>query len=171
MGTVQLKTVEYAEFVWRHFGLPFGTRLLWDASRRAATPRKRIVETPIIGDCIASIQVVEPLDGVIQAMVIKRLHIAAAAILGLGLTVIGSAAGQTPSVARGAQSTAPRREAAHLPPAAATMYHYLKLRKPGELNWQRIPWLLDLPEAIKVAKAEDRPILLWVAGDDPMERC
>ena len=51
------------------------------------------------------------------------------------------------------------------------MYKYVKRRLPGELKWQQIPWLVDLPEAIRQAKAESRPILLWVSGDDPLERC
>jgi hypothetical protein len=31
--------------------------------------------------------------------------------------------------------------------------------------------MLDLEEAIKVAKKEKRPLLVWVAGDDPLGRC
>jgi len=39
------------------------------------------------------------------------------------------------------------------------------------LRWQQIPWLLDLAEGQRLAKAEGRPIFLWVTGDDPLERC
>jgi hypothetical protein len=40
-----------------------------------------------------------------------------------------------------------------------------------ELRWQQIPWLTDLTEGQRLAKAEGRPIFLWVTGDDPLERC
>jgi len=42
---------------------------------------------------------------------------------------------------------------------------------PDELRWQKIPWLTDLAEGQRVARAESRPIVLWVTGDDPLERC
>jgi hypothetical protein len=42
---------------------------------------------------------------------------------------------------------------------------------PKELRWQQIPWVLDLVEGQRLAKAEGRPIFLWVTGDDPLERC
>lgn len=41
----------------------------------------------------------------------------------------------------------------------------------AELRWQKIPWLTDLGQAQAVAREERRPILLWVTGDDPLERC
>lgn len=40
-----------------------------------------------------------------------------------------------------------------------------------ELTWLKIPWVLDLKAAQKTAKAERRPIFLWVTGDDPLGRC
>jgi hypothetical protein len=40
-----------------------------------------------------------------------------------------------------------------------------------ELKWTRIPWVLDLAEGQRLARAEKRPIFLWVTGDDPLERC
>ena len=40
-----------------------------------------------------------------------------------------------------------------------------------ELRWQQIPWVTDLTEGQRLAKAEGRPIFLWVTGDDPLERC
>jgi hypothetical protein len=42
---------------------------------------------------------------------------------------------------------------------------------PEELRWQQIPWLTDLAEGQRLARAERRPIFLWVTGDDPLERC
>lgn len=40
-----------------------------------------------------------------------------------------------------------------------------------ELTWLKIPWVLDLMEAQRAAKAENRPVFLWATGDDPLERC
>jgi hypothetical protein len=40
-----------------------------------------------------------------------------------------------------------------------------------ELRWQQIPWVTDLAEGLRLAKAEERPVFLWVTGDDPLERC
>jgi hypothetical protein len=42
---------------------------------------------------------------------------------------------------------------------------------PRPTKWLEIPWLLDLNEGIRVAKTEARPVLIWVSGDDPLERC
>jgi hypothetical protein len=30
---------------------------------------------------------------------------------------------------------------------------------------------VDLNEAVRVARAEKRPLLLWTSGDDPLDRC
>jgi hypothetical protein len=58
-----------------------------------------------------------------------------------------------------------------LPPSAARMYGFVKSPHPGELKWQQIPWLTDLREAMRQARAERRPLLLFVSGDDPLEKC
>ena len=58
-----------------------------------------------------------------------------------------------------------------LPADAARMYGFVKTPHPGELRWQQIPWLTDLREAIRQAKAERRPMVLFVSGDDPLEKC
>jgi hypothetical protein len=47
---------------------------------------------------------------------------------------------------------------------------------PAELQWQQIPWELDLNEALQLAKKEKRPIFFWAAGGRnrdgvPLERC
>jgi hypothetical protein len=42
---------------------------------------------------------------------------------------------------------------------------------PRSVKWLQIPWLLDLNEGIRLAKEERRPVLIWVSGDDPLERC
>ena len=53
----------------------------------------------------------------------------------------------------------------------AQIYEYVKKPLAGELRWQQIPWLVDLREGIRRAGAEGRPLLLFVSGDDPLERC
>src|SRR5690242_594638 len=58
-----------------------------------------------------------------------------------------------------------------LPANAARMYGFVKTPHPGELKWQQIPWLTDLREAVRQARAERRPVLLFVSGDDPLEKC
>ena len=42
---------------------------------------------------------------------------------------------------------------------------------PGELKWQQVPWLTDLRGAVRQARAERRPLLLFVSGDEPLEKC
>jgi len=58
-----------------------------------------------------------------------------------------------------------------LPPDAARVYAAIKTVHPGEFKWQQIPWSLDLEEGIRLAKKENRPLLLFVSGDEPLERC
>lgn len=58
-----------------------------------------------------------------------------------------------------------------LPADAARMYGFVTTPHPGELGWQRIPWLTDLPEAVRQAKAESRPLVLFVSGDEPLGKC
>ena len=98
----------------------------------------------------------------------KKLGITAIAFVAVLATVAGLAAGQSPDNAgRAGQSAV----GLSLPPAADTVYKYIKLRGPNDLKWQQIPWLVDLPEAVRQAKAENRPILLWLSDDDPLDRC
>jgi hypothetical protein len=42
---------------------------------------------------------------------------------------------------------------------------------PEELRWQQIPWCTSLVEARNIARAERRPIFLWVTSDPPFDRC
>jgi hypothetical protein len=75
-------------------------------------------------------------------------------------------------VAAGADSPAARDPGAdRLPADAARMYGFVTTPHPGELQWQQIPWLTDLQEAVRQAKAERRPLVLFVSGDDPLEKC
>lgn len=54
---------------------------------------------------------------------------------------------------------------------AARMHLFVTTPHPGELKWQQIPWLTDLQAAIRQAKVEKRPLLLFVSGDEPLEKC
>ena len=85
-------------------------------------------------------------------MFLKRLRIAAVVVVGVGTTGIGLAAYQAPDRTQGTRPTAPRSTEVRLPPEASVIYKYVKLRKPNELNWQRIPWMVDLAEAIRVGQ-------------------
>jgi hypothetical protein len=40
-----------------------------------------------------------------------------------------------------------------------------------ERKWEQVPWLLDLNHALRLAREEQRPLLLWGSDDDPLERC
>jgi hypothetical protein len=61
-------------------------------------------------------------------------------------------------------------DVASLPRTAAQLYADTTLF-PRPTAWLAVPWLTDLNEGIRVAKAERRPVLIWVSGDDPLERC
>src|SRR5262245_14749574 len=61
-------------------------------------------------------------------------------------------------------------DVAHLPKAAVQLYADTTLF-PRSTKWLSIPWLVDLNEAMRTAKDEGRPIVIWVSGDDPLERC
>jgi hypothetical protein len=64
-----------------------------------------------------------------------------------------------------------KEDVARLPPAAAQLYSDTVLF-PQPTKWRdAIPWLLDLDEGIRLAKEEKRPLLIWVSGDEPLERC
>jgi hypothetical protein len=104
-------------------------------------------------------------------MFFPRVRIAAAVLAGLGAIGWVDAAAQGPGVAGRAAAAVPGAGGPRLSPAAAAVARYVKARRPGELNWQKIPWLADLPEAFRQAKAENRPVLLWATDDDPLDRC
>lgn len=61
-----------------------------------------------------------------------------------------------------------------LPPSAvlgAEIFYFHDAYYRGLLKWQQIPWLTDLREAVRQAKEEKRPLVLFVSGDDPLEKC
>ena len=67
-------------------------------------------------------------------------------------------------------SSRPKTDVSRLPRPAAELYRDTTLF-PREPKWQRIPWLIDLDQAIRLAREEKRPLLIWTSGDDPLERC
>ena len=45
-----------------------------------------------------------------------------------------------------------------------------------DFRWQQIPWFTDADDALTQAKAENRPLFVWLAGGrdrdgTPLERC
>jgi hypothetical protein len=44
-------------------------------------------------------------------------------------------------------------------------------QSPAILRWQEIPWVTDLNEGLRLAREENRPLLLWTTGDEPLGRC
>ena len=76
------------------------------------------------------------------------------------------------AVASGTDVPADRNDSAdHLPADAGRMYGFVKTPHLAELKWQQIPWLTDLREAVRQARAERRPLVLFVSGDEPLEKC
>jgi len=76
------------------------------------------------------------------------------------------------AVAAGAEVPADRNPGAgRLRADAARMYRLVQTPHPGELKWQQVPWLTDLREALRQGRAERRPLLLFVSGDEPLEKC
>jgi hypothetical protein len=68
---------------------------------------------------------------------------------------------------------APSVHADDLPRLPAALLPYYRAIQPreDELRWQAIPWLQDLDSAVVQARKEKRPLFLWVAGDEPLQRC
>jgi hypothetical protein len=79
-------------------------------------------------------------------------------LLAVGLPLLAGGAGRTGMPPAG------------LPPDLAQRASVIRPR-PDELRWQQIPWITDLSQGARIARDERRPILLWVTGDDPLERC
>ncbi len=72
---------------------------------------------------------------------------------------------------------APMLRAAEVPEHAALLKKAAAIRPPAaDFAWQQIPWHTDDAEALKEARAEQRPLLVWLAGGrdrdgSPLERC
>jgi hypothetical protein len=92
-----------------------------------------------------------------------RLTIALLGLATAGLAIVPARADVRPVSAAA--------DVARLPAAAARLYADTTLF-PRPTKWRdALPWLLDLDEGIRLAKQEQRPLLLWTSGDDPLERC
>ncbi len=67
--------------------------------------------------------------------------------------------------------------AADIPERDALLKKAEAIRPPAaDFAWQQIPWHIDAAEALKEARAEKRPLLVWLAGGrdrdgSPLERC
>jgi hypothetical protein len=96
-----------------------------------------------------------------------------AVVLASAATVAGVAGAASLQVPAGAPpaAAAPAPDVSRLSAEAARMYAAVRTPRPGELGWQQIPWGVDLQEAIRVAREDRRPLLLFVSGDDPLEKC
>jgi hypothetical protein len=69
------------------------------------------------------------------------------------------------------RSISSKEDVARLPAPAARLYADTTLF-PQPTKWRdAIPWVLDLEVGIRLARDEKRPLLIWVSGDDPLERC
>ncbi|OWK37684.1 hypothetical protein [Fimbriiglobus ruber] len=67
--------------------------------------------------------------------------------------------------------------AASIPERDALMRRAAAVRpNEGDFRWQQIPWQIDPAEALKLARDEQRPLFVWLAGGrdrdgSPLERC
>jgi hypothetical protein len=121
-------------------------------------------------------------------MFVKKRKMVAVALLAVGTIGLGTTvlACRTLVAAEGrATDPGPERQRAdlapplhliddvgRLPSEAARLYGYVtRPFWPGELGYREIPWLVDLNEGIKAARDENRPLLLWTSGDEPLDRC
>lgn len=61
---------------------------------------------------------------------------------------------------------------AHADERAAVEARAAQLRPTADmLRWYAVPWQHDLNEAVRQAKAENRPLFVWVADGEPLDRC
>ena len=51
--------------------------------------------------------------------------------------------------------------------ATYSMIREAILLKPAEAVWEQIPWQPDLGEAVREARQQDKPILLWMMNGHP----
>jgi hypothetical protein len=71
----------------------------------------------------------------------------------------------------GGASTQFQSDVSRLPSGVAAAYEAIR-PSPEELKFRQIPWLIDLNKGIQLAKAEQRPILIWTGQQShPLERC
>jgi hypothetical protein len=122
---------------------------------------------------------------VLKTMGMSKLRIAALALVScLALTGSGLLAHRVladkPSAAPAPAQSDPRKpeqaqlafqeDLNRLPKNMAQVYAMVKPTA-DEGKWRQIPWLLDLEEAIKAAKEENRPLFIYLAGGPPLGGC
>jgi len=91
-----------------------------------------------------------------------------AALFGIASAAAGAVG---TAAAAPASATVSASDGSRLSPEAARMYAAVRNPRPGELGWQQIPWMVELQEGMRLAREEKRPLLLFVSGDDPLEKC
>jgi hypothetical protein len=93
-------------------------------------------------------------------------------LLPSGLLLTLAAAGPLPAPSRAdIRPVSAAEDVGRLPAPAAQLYADTTLF-PRPARWRdAIPWVLDLGEGVRAAGREHRPVLIWVSGDDPLERC
>jgi hypothetical protein len=84
--------------------------------------------------------------------------------------LLGLATTAAPAVVCGGVPPTPPSDTDRLTPIDLRWYRAIKPAD-SEMRWQEIPWMQDLATAAAVAKKEKRPLFVWVAGDEPLERC
>lgn len=115
-------------------------------------------------------------EGVLRTMWMSKIKLVAAACI--VITAVACGAGMVayralaePSPAAEAKPIVFKADVDRLPKDAGLIYAYVKKPISGELKWQQIPWTVDLHEGIRLAQTEKRPLLMFVSGDDPLEKC
>ena len=58
-------------------------------------------------------------------------------------------------------------QSVELKKATYSMIREAILPRPSEAEWEQIPWQPDLGEAIREARKQDKPILLWMMNGHP----
>jgi hypothetical protein len=56
-------------------------------------------------------------------------------------------------------------------PGDSASYYRAIVPVESEMRWKGIPWMTRLDEAMKVGKAEKRPVFIWVVDNEPLDRC
>jgi hypothetical protein len=102
-------------------------------------------------------------------MLMTRARIVTAALV--TASVISCSAGTVASKGLAESQSVPTNDLSRLSQEAAARYAAIKPRL-EELKWRQIPWLIDLNKAIRLAKEEKRPLLVWTGQQShPLERC
>jgi RNA polymerase sigma factor (sigma-70 family) len=127
---------------------------------------------------VAAAEVTALVDGVLKSMFVRKLKVAAVILLALGIlgsggTLLGHRARLDPPPPLPVLVKTPTAFTADLNRLAKHEAQVYAAVKPtaAELKWRQIPWLLDHAEALRQAQQERRPLCVWVAAHDPLNRC